>query len=80
MQPIAMGQRDDVTVYNLGSLCGAAEAMVVERRVEADRRRMTEKAFAQHRAAARLRRAVVLARRAGMEQGEVARELSDLSR
>lgn len=80
MQKIARDQRDVVTVYNLGSLCGAAEAMVVERRAEAEKRRVTQRAVLQHRATARLRRAVVLARRAGMDQGEVARELSDLSR
>lgn len=66
-------------MYDAYSLCETAQALVAERLAEAERRRETHRAHIRTRAEARLHRAVTVARRAGLDDDTVARELADLT-
>ncbi len=65
-------------MYDMYSMCDTAQALVAERLAEAEKRRVTHRAFVRTRAEARLHRAVAVARRAGLDQDVVVRELADL--
>lgn len=66
----------EVKVYDTYLLHDTAQAMVAERIAEAERRRASYRAHIRNRAEARLHRAVAIARRDGLGEDIVARELS----
>jgi len=66
-------------MYSMYSQCETAQALVAERLADAERKRATYHAHVRTRAEARLHRAVVIARRAGLDEDVVARELADLA-
>ncbi len=65
-------------MYDTYFLFTAAQAIAEDRLAEAERESKIHRAHLQTRAETRLHRAVALARRDGLDQGSVARELANL--
>jgi hypothetical protein len=67
-------------MYEMRFLYDHAQAFAEERIASAERERALHRAHVRDRAASRLRKAVALCRRDGLDRGTVARELATLLR